>query len=315
MAGLVGVLDIGCFSAHLTVVDRTHGSPVQPTYERKVRLRLDRSHDATGRLSREGVEQICRAVGEVLRTMPQNVDLLAFATSSIRDAANADHVIEHIARHTGIELATFAGEREAHLSYVAARHWFGHAAGPLTVLDVGGGTAEIAAGRGTRPHAAISLPLGARTLTTAAVEHGVPLDKIRARTYDKVHRALRGVDVEGTAVGCSKVLQQLARLAGARPQRDGPYVERHLVLADLTEWIPRLANLTAAERAELPGISQHRARQSLAGAIVAEALLAATGHESVRICPWSTTEGLLIELLDHHDGRGTASAYRERFAS
>nr|CTQ88406.1 Exopolyphosphatase (EC 3.6.1.11) [Kibdelosporangium sp. MJ126-NF4] len=298
-------------------VDRAEGTPLHPSVDRKARLRLDRAFDAAGRISREGIDQISRAVNDVMHTMPQDVDLVAFATSSIRDAANANQVIRQIARQTGTELVTFTGEQEAHLSYVAARHWFGHAAGPLTVLDVGGGTAEIAAGRGNRPHAALSLPLGARTLTQAGLENGMSLTLARTETSASVRRALRATDVTGTAVGCSKVLQQLARLAGARPQRDGPFVARQLLLSDLRTWIPRLANLTAAERAELPGISRHRARQSLAGAVVAEALLGATGQPSVRICPWSTTQGLLIELLDEQGDQAGVSSNggRRRFAS
>ncbi|MCE7003046.1 exopolyphosphatase [Kibdelosporangium philippinense] len=294
----VGVLDIGCFSAHVMVIDRTDGSPLRPTYNHKVRLRLDHALDKNGRLSSDGVEQVSRAVTEIVRRVRHDVDLLAFATSSIRDAVNAERVIRQVARRTGVELLTFTGEQEAHLSYIAARHWFGHSSGPLTVLDVGGGTAEVAAGTGTRPHTTISLPFGARTLTQWGVDNGLSLRKLRDNVSADVEKALQDTDLAGLAVGCSKVMQQLARLTGARPQREGPFVERNLRLHDLRRWIPRLAGLTAAQRAELPGISRHRARQSLAGAVVVEALLAATGHESVRICPWSTQEGLLLELLE-----------------
>jgi exopolyphosphatase / guanosine-5'-triphosphate,3'-diphosphate pyrophosphatase len=92
----------------------------------------------------------------------------------------------------------------------------------------------------------------------------------------------------GRAVGCSKVFRQLAVLTGS-PSR--------LRAADLAKWIPRLARMTPRERAKLPGISRHRARQSLAGAVVAEALMRATDHETIEISPWSTKEGLLLNLL------------------
>ncbi|SMC47983.1 exopolyphosphatase / guanosine-5'-triphosphate,3'-diphosphate pyrophosphatase [Kibdelosporangium aridum] len=312
--GRVGVLDIGCFSAHLVVVDRADGTPSRPSSDHKVRLRLDRAIDTAGRLSQDGVDQITRAVTEILRLVQRDVEVVAYATSSIRDAANADRVLRQITRRTGVNLLTFSGEREAQLSYVAARHWFGHAAGPLTVLDVGGGTAEVAAGRGTQPHTAVSLPLGARTLTQTCIANGMPLKEVRATTSERVRDALQDTDLTGMAVGCSKVMQQLARLAGARPQREGPLVTRHLHLSDLRKWIPRLGDLTAAQRAELPGISRHRARQSLAGAVVVEALLVATGHESVRICPWATQEGLLLELLEHPDDPASLS-HNRRFAS
>lgn len=294
----VGVLDIGCFSAHLVVVDRAQGSPLRPSLSHKIRLRLDQAMDPSGRIGQDAVDRITAAVSAAQRKIPRGVPVVAFATSSVRDAANSEQIIRRVARRTGVQLQTFSGEQEAHLSYIAARHWFGHAAGPLTVLDVGGGTAEIATGTGTQPLVTHSLPFGARTLTQIWLESGKTLPGMRAEVLEEVRESLSGKDLTGTAVGCSKVMQQLARLAGARPQREGPYVARHLQLADLRQWIPRLAKLRASQRAELPGISRHRAQQSLAGAIVAEALLTATGHDQVSICPWSTKEGLLIRLLE-----------------
>ncbi|MBP2325075.1 exopolyphosphatase/guanosine-5'-triphosphate,3'-diphosphate pyrophosphatase [Kibdelosporangium banguiense] len=294
----VGVLDIGCFSAHLVVVERARSSPLWPVLSHKIRLRLDQAMDSHGRIGQDAIDRITAAVSAAQRRIPQGVPVVGFATSSVRDAANSDQIIRRVFRRTGVELQTFSGEQEAHLSYIAARQWFGHSAGPLTVLDVGGGTAEIATGAGIQPLATYSLPFGARTLTRTWLDSSQTLPDMRAEVLDRVRKSLSGKELVGTAVGCSKVMQQLARLAGARPQREGPYVPRHLQLADLQKWIPRLAKLRASQRAELPGISRHRAQQSLAGAVVAEALLTATGHEQVNICPWSTKEGLLIRLLE-----------------
>ncbi|MET0234797.1 MAG: exopolyphosphatase [Kibdelosporangium sp.] len=294
----VGVLDIGCFSAHLVVVDRVESSPLRPLLSHKIRLRLDQATDPSGRVGPDAIDKITAAVTTAQREVPRGTSVVAFATSSIRDAANSDQIIRRVARRTGVELQTFSGEQEAHLSYIAARHWFGHSAGPLTVLDVGGGTAEIATGTGIQPLLTHSLPFGARTLTRTWLDSGKTLPGMRAEVLERVQESLSGKQLEGTAVGCSKVIQQLARLTGARPQREGPYVSRHLQLVDLRTWIPRLAKLRASQRAELPGISRHRAQQSLAGAVVAEALLTATGHDQVDICPWSTKEGLLIRLLE-----------------
>jgi exopolyphosphatase/guanosine-5'-triphosphate,3'-diphosphate pyrophosphatase len=61
--------------------------------------------------------------------------------------------------------------------------------------------------------------------------------------------------------------------------------------------------MSPRERARLPGISRHRARQALAGAVVAEALMHATGHETIEISPWSTKEGLLLNLLREQRSR------------
>jgi exopolyphosphatase/guanosine-5'-triphosphate,3'-diphosphate pyrophosphatase len=280
------VLDVGCFSAHLVVVE---GSVTRPLVSHKVRLRLDRALDDTNRISAEGIERIAAAVAEVqqrLRRVRVPV-FLPFATSSVRDAANAEQVVTGVAQRTGLELRLLSGEREARMSYTAARSWFG-STGPLAVLDIGGGTVELAVGDAGKPRFAGSLPFGARTLTRS----GIALAEMRAVLPDRIAAALppevRAEFAAGRAVGCSKVFQQLAKMTGS-PAR--------LHAAALTEWIPRLAGMSPGRRAQLPGISRHRARQSLAGAVVAEALLQATGHDAIDISPWSTKEGLLLNLL------------------
>ncbi len=296
------MLDIGCFSAHLLVVS---GSPLHPVVSHKTRLRLDRALDPHNRLGPDGVEQVVTAVRTARRIAERAgvVGVVPFATSVIRDATNADQVIAEIARRTGTQLRVLPGQEEARLAYVAARHWFGWHVGALLVLDVGGGTVELAAGDDAEPSLVRSLPFGARTLTRRpALDRTAPRDhrglaREQVLVHDQVVAALDGTSVaDHRAVGCSKVFQQLARLAGARPQHDGPFVPRFLRLTDLRAWIPRLARMPAPRRARLPGISPHRAEQSLAGALVAEALMVATGQDEVRICPWSTREGLLLTL-------------------
>jgi exopolyphosphatase/guanosine-5'-triphosphate,3'-diphosphate pyrophosphatase len=297
----VGVLDVGCFSAHLVVVER---DLMRPLMSHKVRLRLDRELDAEGAISKDGIESLCAAV-LAARKKAGDAPFLPFATSCVRDSLNADEVMRKVHRRTGVELKVLSGKEEARLSYTAARHWFGWSAGPMVVLDVGGGTVELALGSGSEPELAISLPLGARTLTRA----GLTVQDMRAEVLDQITEAFpakyRDSEESARAVGCSKVFEQLARLAGART---GPYAARQLKLKDLEKWIPRLAKLSVRERAALPGISRHRARQSLAGAVVAEALMRVAGHDVVDISPWSTKEGLLLDLVERSRLRRDSAA-------
>jgi exopolyphosphatase/guanosine-5'-triphosphate,3'-diphosphate pyrophosphatase len=305
----VGVLDVGCFSAQLVVVDRARGSLLHPEVSHKVRLRMDRALDDRGRITKAGVDQLVSAVREARRLADQAEvsTLVPFATSVIRDAANGTQVREQVAARAGVGLGVLSGPEEARLSYLAARRWFGWSAGPLVVLDVGGGTVEIAAGAAEAPEFARSMPLGARTLTREWLDDAATsprrLRELRSHLVAQIEDVLP-VTVDGRAVGCSKVFEQLARLAGARPQREGPSVARNLTLSDLRSWIPRLASRSARQRARLPGISAHRARQSLAGAVVAEALMSTAGHDVVEICPWSTREGLLLSLMERRARAG-----------
>jgi exopolyphosphatase/guanosine-5'-triphosphate,3'-diphosphate pyrophosphatase len=302
----VAVLDVGSFSARLVVLARG-GSPLEPAFTHQTKLRLDRELDTSGRLSKAGIAAVSAAVKAATTVAAKHgvSDVYPLATSSIRDARNADAVVAEVARATGTQLRFLTGRREAELAYIAARRWYGACAGPLLVLDIGGGTVELAAGRDEEAGFARSLPLGARSMTRDWLPHeiasGKRINALRAHVLEEVGEALRDVLPlirEHRAVGCSKVLGQLARLAGARPQRGTPELRLdELRLDDLREWIPRLAVMPAARRAELPGISRVRAHQALAGAIIAEALLTLSGGQ-VSICPWSTREGLLLGMLD-----------------
>ena len=303
-----GVLDVGCHSALLTVVQQRKGGALKPVHSYKVRLRLHQALGPDGRLRRSAVRSVEQAVGQAVVMDPQVrlPEVFAFATSVIRDAPNRDEVIARVARTTGVRLRVLPGEEEARLAYVAARHWAGAAAGPLLVLDIGGGTVELAWGDADQPGGVISLPLGARRITRELLPGGAPASERRLdRVRQHLRRALAATPGLPEAepgirvLASSKTFTQLARLAATRgaPPSTAPRSSNELTLRDLRAVVPLLAGLSAPRRGKLPGIAPHRAEQSLAGALVAEALMEACRADTVTICPWSTREGLLLEQL------------------
>ncbi|MEV6905287.1 exopolyphosphatase, partial [Amycolatopsis sp. NPDC051372] len=161
-----GALDVGSFSARLVVLE-PGGTPLAPALSHQTRLRLDRELNNDCRLSPRGIAAISAAVADGATTAARHDvhNLFPFATSSIRDAANATEVVRRVRRDTGVELQFLSGRREAELTYVGARRWYGASAGPLLVLDIGGGTVELSAGGGSQAEFARSLPLGARSVT------------------------------------------------------------------------------------------------------------------------------------------------------
>ncbi|MFD3453896.1 Ppx/GppA phosphatase family protein [Streptomyces sp. NPDC058691] len=304
------VLDVGCHSALLTVAQRSEDGVLEPVLSRKVRLGLHQSLGPEGRLRQSGVRTVQEAVAEVVTAHPRLrlPEVFAFATSVIRDAPNCDDVIERVADSTGVRLRVLSGEEEARLAYSAARRWAGPAAGPLLVLDIGGGTLEIASGTAARPRTLHSLPLGARTVTRKHLPGGiVSSEEHLAEVRQALRRSLGTAsglpraEPGGRVLACSKTFTQLARLAAAARDKPTRTPER-LTLRALRDAIPLLAAATPRDREKLPGISPHRAEQSLAGALVAEALMEACEVRSVTICPWSTREGLLLERLGNASG-------------
>ncbi|MGH1556582.1 Ppx/GppA phosphatase family protein [Streptomyces sp. L7] len=222
------MLDVGCHSALLTVVQRRPGASLEPVFSRKVRLSLHETLDHKGRLDRAGVESVARAVAEAVAANPRRrgPEVFAFATSVIRDAPNRDAIIARVARTTGTRLRVLTGEEEARLAYVAARQWAGPAAGPLLVLDIGGGTLEIASGAEDQPHTVHSLPLGARRITRDWLPgNSAPSPRRLAEIRKHLRRSLAAVpglpqaEAGHAGAGMLQNLEQLARLAAARVRR------------------------------------------------------------------------------------------------
>src|SRR6202046_2935857 len=163
----LGVLDVGSNTVHLLVVDAYPGARPLPAFSHKAQIRLGDHLENGGRLSAQGERQLREFVADALRIAEDKgvEDFVGFATSAIRDAVNGDEVLRRIAEQINARITVLGGEDEARLTFLAARRWFGWSAGRLLVLDIGGGSLEIASGVDEEPDVAVSLPLGAVRLT------------------------------------------------------------------------------------------------------------------------------------------------------
>jgi exopolyphosphatase / guanosine-5'-triphosphate,3'-diphosphate pyrophosphatase len=99
-------------------------------------------------------------------------------------------------------------------------------------------------------------------------------------------------------VGTSKTFRQLARIAGAAPSGEGPYVTRTLRHADVAALAERLPKMAQADRVKLPGVSASRVAQLPAGAVIADAILDLLGVDQIELCPWALREGVILRRLD-----------------
>ncbi|THA25149.1 Ppx/GppA family phosphatase [Streptomyces sp. RKND-216] len=304
----LGVLDVGSNTVHLLVVDAHPGARPLPAYSHKAELKLAELLDADGAIGEEGVERLTLTVREAMQVAEDKgvQAVVPFATSAVREAANAEAVLARVAAETGVELEVVSGEDEARLTFLAVRRWFGWSSGRLLVFDIGGGSLEIAYGLDEEPDAAVSLPLGAGRLTAGRLPGDPPAaDDVRALRRH-VRAEIARIVGEFTRFGepdhvvaTSKTFKQLARLAGAARSAEGLYVQRELARTSLEEWVPKLAEMPAEERANLPGVSEGRARQLLAGALVAEGAMDLFGIDKLEICPWALREGMILRRLDH----------------
>jgi exopolyphosphatase/guanosine-5'-triphosphate,3'-diphosphate pyrophosphatase len=309
----LGVLDVGSNTVHFLVVDAHRGARPQPAFSHKAELRLADNLEDGSRLTPAGESKLRDFVGEALRIAEDKgvEDLLPFATSAVRDASNGEEILTRIRSDIGVDIHVLAGQDESRLTFLAARRWFGWSSGRLLVFDIGGGSLEIGSGIDEEPDVAVSLPLGAGRLTRTWLAKDPPspreVRELRRHVRTEIARTAGEMLRNGKpdhAVATSKTFRQLARITGAAPSGEGAYVRRNLRHADLIPWVSRLAGMTAAERAQLPGVSATRAPQLLAGAIVADAAMDLFGLEELELCPWALREGVILRRLDTMAGRG-----------
>jgi exopolyphosphatase/guanosine-5'-triphosphate,3'-diphosphate pyrophosphatase len=301
------VLDIGSNTGHLLVVDAHRGAAPLPASSFKAPLRLAEHLNPDGSLSEVGISALVDFVKSALIEAEDQgcEDVLAFATSAIREARNADEVIALVLLQTNVELEILTGEDEARLTFLAVRRWFGWSSGRLAVFDIGGGSLEIAAGSDERPDVAVSYELGAGRLTRNWLPNDVSSeDEYRAlRKYVRAGIAREAGSLLRSGVGdhtvaTSKTFRSLARMCGAAPSNEGVHTRRLLPRDELKRWLPKIAAMSSAERAQLPGVSNDRAHQLLAGAIVAEATMDLFDIGALEICPWALREGVILQRLD-----------------
>jgi exopolyphosphatase/guanosine-5'-triphosphate,3'-diphosphate pyrophosphatase len=302
----MAVLDVGSNTVHLLIVDAHAGAAPLPAMSQKYELRLAEQLKNDGDLKKSSVKTLIEVLHECNKFIEEHDcdELLAFATSAIRDSKNSDSILEKIRTETGIDLQVLDGEHEAILTFLAVRRWFGWSSGRLLVADIGGGSFEVAIGNDEHPELAMSIPLGAGRLTRDFFTTEIPsademksLRKHIKNTLETEFSHLLKIEFDH-AVATSKTFRQLARLDGAAPSSDGQRVARELTLEGLNKWVPKIAEMNYSQRAQLPGISVGRADQLLAGAIVAQETMVFFELNTLEICPWALREGIILRRLD-----------------
>lgn len=273
------VIDIGTNSVLLLIARRGPDGRVEVERDQSTITRLGKGVAATGVLA---PESIARTLG-VLRTYRETAErrgasLTAVTTEGVRMASNQGDFLGPAAEVLGAPVRLLSGAEEAELSYRSvAQEQPGE--GPLRVLDIGGGSTEIAVGEGSRLISSVSHPIGAVRLTERFVDSDPPTPAAIASVYDEArstfqrgqplppHPALHGL--AGTVTTAAALL--LGLQAYDRERVDGSTFSR----AQVEGLRDELASETAAERCRRPSLDPGRADVVVAGLTI---LLAALDH-------------------------------------
>lgn len=298
----LGVLDVGSNTVNLQIMDAHHGAAPIAQSSFKSELRLTEYLDEQGSITKSGIDSLVFTIKSVFE-QAKNLNLdetLAFATSAIREATNGQLIIDEVRERTNVDLEVLSGEEEARFTFLAVRRWLGWSAGEILMLDIGGGSLEIAHGEQESPSRAFSVQLGAGRLTRNYL-NGDPfteksIEKLKGHikvTLDSIANDL-GTFNKNFAVGTSKTFRTLRRIQ----LHYLPDFGDHLTLNGLNQMLPKLQKMEYKERVALPGVSPGRAKQIVAGGLVAHEAMKRFNLDYVIQCPWALREGIVLQRLD-----------------
>jgi exopolyphosphatase/guanosine-5'-triphosphate,3'-diphosphate pyrophosphatase len=297
----LAAIDVGTNTVLLLVAER-RGGALAPVLERAEITRLGRGVDASGRLDARAIRDTVEVLAEYARqARALGADrIVCVATSAARDAANGAEFFEAARAAAGLVPEVISGDEEARLVYASAWRDFGAGgAGPLAVLDVGGGSTEFTFGEGPLPARRTSLQVGAVRLTerhvrTDPVSAG-ELAALRAAARDAL-RPLSAMPLPpgGRLVGVAGTVTTLSAVSQALPSYDAARVHgAALSLSETEALVARLAGLRVKDRAALAGMEPKRADVILAGALVVAEAMRATGFDRLTVSDRGVRWGLL----------------------
>ena len=287
----LGVLDIGSNTVHMLIVDAAPGARPEPEASTKSTIRLMQYLKDDGSIKKAGTEALLSAVEKAMKLAEEYeiTQLLVLATSALREAPNGGKILRKIEEAIGQPVTVLSGVDEARLTFLAARRWYGWDAGRLLVIDIGGGSLEVAMGSDEDPTVALSVPAGAGRVTREFLpESGVADDddleaarKNIRKILEPMVKAFPKSKHPMHAVGTSKTIRSLARLAGAVMRQPGRVDTSIMTIDQLEDWLPRLAAIAPDQRTALPGVTPERTYQIVGGAIVAEETMREIGRAHV----------------------------------
>src|SRR4051812_45306636 len=159
---LLGALDLGSNSFHLLVARLNRRGRLEKVVGRKATIRLEQAVAASGRIPPETFARALEAVGELLGVAREYgaEDVVVAGTSALREAENGTAFGLAVRARFGVGVEILSGEDEGRLVYEGARSRMSELPERVGVIDLGGGSAEVAVGDGESCGYARSLPLG-----------------------------------------------------------------------------------------------------------------------------------------------------------
>ena len=306
----IAAIDIGTNSIHMIVVQIRPDLSFGVIDREKEMVRLGAGGLDGRALTPEAMHAALQVLSKFRRLAESHrVDeVIAVATSAVREAENGGEFLRIVQRQTDIRPRVISGTEEARLIHTAAVYGVGVPRDVAVVVDIGGGSVEVTRGSGTAIELGQSFKLGVIRLT----ERFVKSDPLEARDERKLIRHTQieiGAYLKQIAqggfdrlIGTSGTILSLGSVAVAAEHRGagGTLRNRRIAAKQLRRLRKELAGMTLEQRLRVPGLEPRRADLAVAGAILLEEIVRRLGADEITLCDLSLREGLVLDYIARH---------------
>jgi exopolyphosphatase / guanosine-5'-triphosphate,3'-diphosphate pyrophosphatase len=305
----IAAIDCGTNSIHMIVVRIRPDLSFEVIDREKEMVRLGSGGLDGKALTPEAVQTGLQTFSRFRRLADshQVEEILAAATSAVREAENGGEFLSAVERETGIKTQVISGTEEARLIHLAAVYGVDVAGASAVVVDIGGGSVEITHGTGASIRVAKSFKLGVIRLTERYV-HADPLSRRDERKLvkhidEELEAYLKDIATVGfdRVIGTSGTIISLGTVASNNGRR-GPDEVRNLRVS--ARQIHRLrkdvSTLSISQRMKLPGLDPRRADLMVAGGVLLDTILRHLHANEITLCDLALREGLVLDYIQRN---------------
>ena len=305
----IAAIDCGTNSIHMIVVSIRPDLSFEVIDREKEMVRLGSGGLDGKSLTPEAMSAALQAFSRFRRLAEshQVEEILAAATSAVREAENGGEFLAAVERDTGIKPQVISGTEEARLIHLAAVYGVDVAGASAVVVDIGGGSVEITHGAGTALRVAKSFKLGVIRLTERFV-HSDPLSgrderKLVRYIEGELSKYLRDIKTSGfdRVIGTSGTILSLGTVASAARRRASDEIRNLRVPAKQIHRLRKeLTDRSISERMKLPGLDPRRADLIVSGAVLLDTVLQKLEASEITLCDFALREGLVLDYIQHN---------------
>jgi exopolyphosphatase / guanosine-5'-triphosphate,3'-diphosphate pyrophosphatase len=301
----LAAIDIGTNSVHMIIVQVRPDLSFEVVDREKEMVRLGAGGLDGRRLGPTAVAAAFATLTKFKRLAETHEvdEILASATSAVREAENGGDFVSAVRRELGIRVRVISGKEEARLIHLAAAYAAGVGGNPAVVVDIGGGSVEITLGTAARMQVGESFKVGVIRLTERFVTTD-PLSKSDEQRMVRHIRRQTGAHLRALltrgftrVIGTSGTIHALGALASERLREGGDLRNRRITTKSFSRVRRLLTSLTIEERLALPGLDPRRADVTVAGAVLLDTLLDGLKAESLTLCDFALREGLILDYI------------------